>query len=39
MEETAAYALSAEGCRARMTDKALAVTWLHPHYQHQPAYA
>ena len=28
-----------DGCRVRMTDKALVVTWLHPHYQHQAAYA
>ena len=28
-----------DGGRVRMTDKALIVTWLHPHYQHQTAYA
>ena len=28
-----------DGGRTRMTDRALVVTWLHSHYQHQPAYA
>jgi|ETNmetMinimDraft_23_1059889.scaffolds.fasta_scaffold752827_1 hypothetical protein len=33
------YDCGPDGCRVRMTDTALVVTWLHPHYQYQPAYA